>query len=202
MIAIIDYGVGNLYNLKNALDYQGLENAIVDDPERLATASHVILPGVGAFRPAMEQLRKAGMEGVVRERIAAGCPFLGICVGMELMFDESEEDGLHGGLGLIGGRVVQFAHDLKVPQIGWNQVAAQRADPLLEGIPDGSYFYFVHSYYAMLTHGGDALGICDYGVEFPAIVRRGNMWGVQFHPEKSQNPGLRLLKNFSQLRPE
>ncbi len=202
MIAIIDYGVGNLYNIKNALDYQGLDNAIVDDPSRLAEASHVILPGVGAFRPAIDQLRKAGMEGVLRERIAAGGPFLGIGVGMELMFDEGEENGLHEGLGLIGGRVVRFEHDLKIPQIGWNQVAAQRQDPLLEGIPDGSYFYFVHSYHARLTDETDALGITEYGVEFPAIVQRDNMWGVQFHPEKSQKPGLRLLNNFAQLRPE
>ena len=202
MIVIVDYGVGNLYNIKNALDFLGIENAIVDDPSRIAGAGHVILPGVGAFRPAMERLRKAGMEDVVRERIAAGCPFLGICVGMELMFDESEEDGRHEGLGLIGGRVVRFSHDLKIPQIGWNKVAHQREDPLLEGIPDGSYFYFVHSYHAALTDDGDALGMTEYGVPFPAIVRRDNMWGVQFHPEKSQNPGLRLLKNFAGLRPE
>jgi glutamine amidotransferase len=150
----------------------------------------------------MDQLCKAGMEGVVRERIAAGCPFLGICVGMELMFDEGEEDGLHEGLGLIGGRVVRFDHELKIPQIGWNQVAAQREDPLLEGIPDGSYFYFVHSYHARLTDKADALGLTEYGVEFPAVVQRDNMWGVQFHPEKSQNPGLRMLKNFAALRPD
>ena len=202
MIVIVDYGVGNLSNIKNALDFQGLENAIVDDPRRIAGAGHIILPGVGAFRPAMERLRKAGMEDVVRERIAAGCPFLGICVGMELMFDESEEDGLHKGLGLIGGRVVRFSHDLKIPQIGWNDVAHQREDPLLEGIPDSSYFYFVHSYHAVLTDGGDALGVTEYGVPFPAIVRRDNMWGVQFHPEKSQHAGLRLLRNFAGLRPE
>lgn len=202
MIAIIDYGVGNLYNLKNALDFQGLDNAIVDDPARISTASHIILPGVGAFRPAMDRFHDSGMEDVVRERIAAGCPFLGICVGMELMFDQSEEDGLHGGLGLIGGRVIRFSHDLKIPQIGWNQVAAQRPDPLLAGIPDGSYFYFVHSYHAALTDKVDALGMAEYGIEFPAIVQRDNMWGVQFHPEKSQRPGLRLLKNFAQLRPE
>jgi glutamine amidotransferase len=199
MIAIIDYGVGNLHNIKNALDYQGLDNAILDDPDKISSASHIILPGVGAFRPAMDQLRAAGMEGVVRERIAAGCPFLGICVGMELMFDESEEAGLHQGLGVIGGRVIRFDHDLKIPQIGWNQVAMQREDPLLEGITDASYFYFVHSYHASLSHSGDALGLTDYGVIFPAIVQRDNMWGVQFHPEKSQLPGLRLLKNFAEL---
>jgi glutamine amidotransferase len=201
MIAIIDYKVGNLYNLKNALDFQGLESRICDEPGQLEDATHYILPGVGAFAPAMDCFRRAGMEKGVRAGIASGKPFLGICVGMQLMFDESEEDGLHEGLGLIGGRVVRFSHDLKIPQIGWNQVAIQRDDPLLKGVPDGSYFYFVHSYYAVLREESDALGLTDYGEVFPAIVHRGNMWGVQFHPEKSQNPGLRLLKNFAELQP-
>ncbi|MCZ6473847.1 MAG: imidazole glycerol phosphate synthase subunit HisH [SAR324 cluster bacterium] len=202
MIAIIDYGVGNLYNLKNALDYQQLDCRIVNDPEQLEAASHVILPGVGAFRPAMDQFLAAGMEEVLRGHVAAAKPFLGICVGMQLMFEQSEEDGLHQGLGLLGGRVVRFQHELKVPQIGWNQVAVQREDPLLEGIADGSYFYFVHSYYARLNDPTDALGLTEYGEMFPAIVSRRNMWGVQFHPEKSQDPGLRLLKNFAALKPE
>lgn len=202
MIAIIDYGVGNLSNLKNAFDFQEVETHIVNDPARLEDATHVVLPGVGAFRPAMERLRQAGMEQVVHRSIAAGKPFLGVCVGMQLMFDQSEEDGLHEGLGLIGGNIVRFANGLKIPQIGWNQVAFQREDPLLEGVPDGSYFYFVHSYHAALHDTADALGMTDYGESFPAIVRRQNMWGVQFHPEKSQNAGLRLLKNFAALQPE
>ena len=202
MIAIIDYGVGNLHNLKNAFDFQNLAAEIVSEPARLEAASHVVLPGVGAFRPAMDCLRQAGMEKVVRESVASGKPFLGICVGMELMFDESEEDGLHEGLGLIGGRVVRFSGaGIKIPQIGWNQVELQRQDPLLEGVPDGSYFYFVHSYHAVLNDPGDALGLSDYGAAFPAIVQRSNMWGMQFHPEKSQNPGLRLLRNFAELQP-
>ncbi len=202
MIAIVDYGVGNLHNLKNALDFQGLPCGIVEDPARCEAASHVILPGVGAFRPAMEQLRRSGMEPAVRKAVAAGKPFLGICLGMELLLEEGEEDGLHEGLGLIAGRVVRFAHDLKIPQIGWNQVAIQHTDPLLQGIPDRSYFYFVHGYRAVLSDRSDALGLTDYGETFPAIVHRGNVWGVQFHPEKSQEAGLRLLKNFAALRPE
>jgi glutamine amidotransferase len=202
MIAIIDYNVGNLHNLKNALDYQGIPNAIVTTAEEVARAERIILPGVGAFRPAMEHLRQAGMVAIVKERVAAGVPFLGVCIGMQLLFDESEEDGLHQGLGLIAGRVVRFGgKGLKVPQIGWNQVAFKRPDPLLEGVADGSYFYFVHSYYAAPRHEGDVLGWADYGESFPAIVRRGNVWGAQFHPEKSQNAGLRLLKNFSALQP-
>lgn len=201
MIAIIDYGVGNLHNLKNALDFQGLPNRIIADPEALDGASHIILPGVGAFRPAMEHLRAAGMETVVRQAVAAGLPFLGICVGMQLMFGESEEDGLHQGLGLVPGRVVRFAHELKIPQIGWNQVAFQREDPLLAGIPDHSYFYFVHSYHGVPDDPADTLGLTDYGIAFPAIVQRQNMWGAQFHPEKSQEPGLRFLRNFAELHP-
>ena len=207
MIAIIDYNVGNLHNLKNALDYQGLPNRIVREAHELAGADHIVLPGVGAFRPAMEQLRKAGMEAVVRERVAAGVPFLGVCVGLQLLFDESEEDGLHEGLGLLRGRIVRFkgadaqGQRLKVPQIGWNQVAWQQADPLLEGIADRSYFYFVHSFYAAVHDPADALGLAEYGERFAAVVRHGNVWGVQFHPEKSQNAGLRLLKNFATLRP-
>ena len=161
MIAIIDYGVGNLYNLKNALDFQGIDNRIVTESAEIEACSHLILPGVGAFGPAMDHLRAAGMEEVVRERVAAGTPFLGVCVGMELMFDVSEEDGLHEGLGLLPGRIVRFAHNLKIPQIGWNQVAFQGADPLLEGISDQSYFYFVHSYHARLAEQTDALGLTE-----------------------------------------
>jgi glutamine amidotransferase len=213
MIAIVDYNVGNLNNLKNALDYQHIENRIVREPEELVEASHIILPGVGAFRPAMERLRESGMIPVIRERVAAGTPFLGVCVGMQLLLEESEEDGLHEGLGLLRGRITRFkgnrAHGsrgygngrLKVPQIGWNQVAWQREDPLNEGIPGGSYFYFVHSYHAAVTEEGDALGLTEYGETFPSVVRHANVWGVQFHPEKSQNAGLRLLKNFTEPRP-
>jgi len=202
MIAIIDYNVGNLYNLKNALDYQGLENRIVREPSGLQGASHIILPGVGAYRPAMAHLREAKMEAPVRESVAAGVPFLGVCIGMQLLFDESEEDGLSEGLGLIPGRVVRFENDvLKVPQIGWNQVSWLRDDPLLEGIADNSYFYFVHSYHAVTRDPAHVLGQTNYGVDFPAVVRRGNVWGAQFHPEKSQNAGLRMLKNFAAITP-
>ncbi|MDH5751813.1 MAG: imidazole glycerol phosphate synthase subunit HisH [Deltaproteobacteria bacterium] len=208
MILIIDYNVGNLYNLKNALDFQGLDNRIVTRPEELKGATHIILPGVGAFRPAMEHLRENGMDQAVREAVASGVPFLGVCVGMQLLFDESEEDGPSQGLGLIPGRIIRFTGQgsngtrLKVPQMGWNKVNWQRDDPLQEGIPDGNYFYFVHSYHAEPEHPEDTLGLTDYGEVFPSVVRRGNVWGAQFHPEKSQNPGLRLLKNFSALRPQ
>ncbi|MBI4084010.1 MAG: imidazole glycerol phosphate synthase subunit HisH [Candidatus Lambdaproteobacteria bacterium] len=199
MIAIIDYDVGNLHNLKNALDFQGIPNRIVREPQELEEAERIMLPGVGAFRPAIERLQRAGMEPVIRRKIDQGVPFLGICIGLQLLFEMSEEGGPNRGLGLIAGRVVRFRTALKVPQIGWNQVALQRPDPLLEGIPDGSYFYFVHSYHAALADPADALGLTDYGVMFPAIVRHGNVWGVQFHPEKSQHAGLRLLRNFATM---
>jgi glutamine amidotransferase len=199
MIAIIDYDVGNLHNLKNALDFQGIPNRIVREPKELEAAQRIMLPGVGAFRPAIERLRRAGMEPAIRRKIAQGVPFLGICLGLQLLLEMSEEGGPNQGLGLIAGRVVRFRTNLKVPQIGWNQVALQRPDPLLEGIPDGSYFYFVHSYHAAIADPADALGLTEYGVVFPAIVRHGNVWGVQFHPEKSQNAGLRLLKNFATM---
>ena len=199
MIMIIDYGVGNLQNLKNALDYQNLPNEVVTDPARLKEATHVMLPGVGAFRPAMEHLRDSGMIPAIMAHVEAGRPFFGICVGMQLLFDESEEDGLTQGLGLIHGRVVRFNHSQKIPQIGWNQVQFQRSDPLLDGVENKEYFYFVHSYHAELADPKNGLGLTDYGVTFPAIVRRDNIWGAQFHPEKSQNAGLRLLANFAAL---
>jgi glutamine amidotransferase len=201
VIAIIDYNVGNLHNLKNALDFQGLPNAFVRRPEDLGGFDHMILPGVGAFKPAMDHLRQAELEAAVKERVTAGVPFLGVCVGMQLLFDWSEEDGQHEGLGLVKGHVARFTCSLKIPQIGWNQVAFQREDPLLEGLPDRSYFYFVHSYHAVLDDANHALGLTEYGDAFPAIVSRANVWGVQFHPEKSQNAGLRLLKNFATVQP-
>lgn len=203
MIAIIDYNVGNLHNLKNAMDYQQLPARIVTRPEEVAQADRIILPGVGAFRPAMDHLRQAEMIHVVRERVADGVPFLGVCVGMQLLLETSEEDGEHEGLGLIQGRIVRFqgGPGLKVPQIGWNQVTWQGDDPLNRDIADGTYFYFVHSYHAQVTRPEDALGLTKYGVMFPAVVRHSNVWGVQFHPEKSQNAGLQLLKNFATMQP-
>lgn len=199
MLTIIDYDVGNLSNLKNAFDFQNIPNQVVRDVEAVEKASHIVLPGVGAFAPAMQHLQASGLETIVKEKVAQGVPFLGVCVGMQLMLDTGEEDGNHTGLGLVEGRVKRFSHALKIPQIGWNQVAFQAQNPLLAGIPDDSYFYFVHSYHAELTNSSHALGVTDYGEEFPSIIHRDNVWGCQFHPEKSQDAGLRLLKNFSEL---
>ena len=203
MIAIIDYNVGNLYNLKNALDFQDIPCRIVRTPAEAADATHMILPGVGAFRPAMEHLRQSGMIPLIEDRVGAGMPFLGVCVGLQLLYQVSEEDGEHAGLGLLPGRIVRFVggNGHKVPQIGWNQVAWQRADPLNTDIPDASYFYFVHSYHVQTGAQETVLGSTEYGEVFPSVVQQGNVWGVQFHPEKSQNAGLRLLRNFAEIPP-
>ena len=199
--AIIDYGVGNLANLKNALDHLGVGCVVVRDPEPLQTVARILLPGVGAFAPAMTRLRESGMLDVLTERVQAGIPLLGICVGSQLLLDESEEDGSHPGLGWIPGRVQRFRHKLKIPQIGWNQVEFRKSDPLLEGIPDGAHFYFVHSYQMVPNEPEATLAETEYGLRFTSMVRRKNLWGVQFHPEKSQDAGLRLLRNFCTLTP-
>jgi glutamine amidotransferase len=169
---------------------------VVRDPEPLQTAERILLPGVGAFAPALERLRGSGMLDVLSERMQAGTPLLGICVGSQLLLDESEEDGLHPGLGWIPGRVQRFRHDLKIPQIGWNQVESRKADPLLDGIADGAHFYFVHSYHMIPHEPETTLAETEYGIRFTSVVRKQNVWGVQFHPEKSQDAGLRLLRNF------
>ncbi|MBF0276153.1 MAG: imidazole glycerol phosphate synthase subunit HisH [SAR324 cluster bacterium] len=196
MNVIVDYQAGNLANLKNALDHLGLESQIATDASAVKAASHILMPGVGAFYPAMESLRQSGMMEAILEQIAAGIPFLGICVGLQLLFAEGQENGSHPGLGLIEGSVVRFKHQLKIPQMGWNQVAFCREDPLLKNIPDHSYFYFVHSYHGVPSKPEITLGTTDYGLSFTSVLQTGNIWGVQFHPEKSQTVGLELLKNF------
>ncbi len=177
---------------------------VVNRPEALRAAGGIILPGVGAFGDAAANLRAAGFEEPIREAAAAGKPLLGICVGMQLLFDESEEMGRHAGLGLIPGRVVRFAGDmpgpdgkpLKVPEIGWNQLQHDGTDPLLNGIPDGAYAYFVHSYYCRPEDDAYTLASTDYGIRYTSVVRRENLWGIQCHPEKSQQVGLGILRNF------
>ena len=199
MNAIIDYKVGNLHNLKNALDYYAVKNQIVSDAEDILKADRIMLPGVGAFSPAMEQLRKSGMLAALEEKVMSGVPLLGICVGAQLLMDESEEDGMHTGLGWIPGKVKRFQHQLKIPQIGWNQVSQQKEDFLFNKVADEMHFYFVHSYHLLPEKREHVLGLSSYGYNFASVVRKDNLWGVQFHPEKSQNAGLQLLKNFSTL---
>jgi imidazole glycerol-phosphate synthase subunit HisH len=199
MIAVIDYGMGNLRSVQKAFEFLGFAAEIVEAPARAEDATHLVLPGDAAFGDAMANLRQAGWAEVIPRQIEKGKPFLGICVGLQLMFDSSEEMGQHRGMGLLPGRVVRFPAAERVPQIGWNQISIRRPDPILEGIPDGSFFYFVHSYYVESARAGDCVATTDYGLEYTSIAGRDQCLGVQFHPEKSQESGLRLLKNFAEL---
>ena len=198
-IAIINYNSGNLKNLADAVKYIGLNPKIISESSNCNDFDAVILPGVGAFSPAMEQLRKSGMLEALEEKVISGVPLLGICVGAQLLMDESEEDGMHTGLGWIPGKVKRFQHQLKIPQIGWNQVSQQKEDFLFNKVADEMHFYFVHSYHLLPEKSEHVLGLSSYGYDFASVVRKDNLWGVQFHPEKSQNAGLQLLKNFCTL---
>ena len=199
MNVIINYNVGNLHNLKNALDFSGIENRLVTDPNEVKKADRILLPGVGAFAPAMDHLKKSGMLDALQEKFQSGAPMLGVCVGAQLLLDNSEEDGFHDGLGWIPGKVKRFSHELKVPQIGWNSVKKQKNNLLFKDVSDEMYFYFVHSYHLELENSDQVLGMTNYGYDFASVVCKENLWGVQFHPEKSQNAGLQLLKNFCTL---
>ena len=200
-IAIVDYGVGNLRSAQKAFERVGHAAELTRDPERIATAPGVVLPGVGAFGACMANLRGFGLADAVRAAIDSGRPFLGICIGMQLLFEESEEFGPVAGLGVLPGRVVRFPQDpdRKVPQMGWNTLRVVKRAPMLEGIDDGAYVYFVHSYYPVPADSGDIATTTPYGPEFASSVARENVFGTQFHPEKSQQVGLRLLANFVRL---
>ncbi len=198
-VAIIDYGVGNLRSVEKALTAAGCEAVITNDLKTLREAERLVLPGVGAFAACMSALKEHGFEHLVRQRVAEGTPLLGVCVGMQMLFEESEEFGQTPGLGLLRGRVRRFAEDLRVPHVGWNQVRHAGAQhPLLSGIEDGAFFYFVHSFYCDAEAREDVIGETEYGRIYPTVVARANLRGVQFHPEKSQTAGLRLLKNFAE----
>jgi glutamine amidotransferase len=206
MIAIVDYGVGNLRSVQKALERVGATAIVSGEPAALEAARGIVLPGVGAFGDGMANLRARSLVAPLLRQVEAGKPLLGICLGMQLLFDESEEMGIHPGLGLLPGRVVRFAEDeLRVPHVGWNQLRFAICDlrftigGLVAGIADGAYAYFVHSYYAMPEEPGDVLATTEYGVEFASVVGRGKVWGAQFHPEKSQEVGLQLLANFAAL---
>lgn len=196
MIAIIDYGIGNLRSVQKALEKIGADARLIDTPAGLASAVALVLPGVGAFGDCADHLRDAGFVEPVMESARAGVPLLGICVGMQLLFDESEEMGRHKGLGLLPGRVRRFAGELKVPQIGWNQIEWKRENPLSAGVASGAYAYFVHSYYVQPDEPSHVLATTDYGAEYASIVGEGNILATQFHPEKSQDVGLTILRNF------
>ena len=199
MIGIIDYGAGNLASVRNALDQLGYEGTALPDPARLSDFERVILPGVGSFRLAMEALERGGWIPAAREFVATGRPFLGVCLGMQLLFDEGEEHGPTAGLGLIPGRVVLMtpAPPLRVPHVGWNSLIPARSHPLLAGVKSHVDLYFVHSYHCVPAQESDVVARCDYGGEFVAVVARRNVVGMQFHPEKSQPSGLKILENFA-----
>jgi imidazole glycerol-phosphate synthase subunit HisH len=200
MIAIIDYGVGNLRSVEKAFEAVGAPALVTGDKVAIREAERLVLPGVGAFGECSRRLRESGLDRLVLEAAQAGKPILGLCVGLQLMFDEGHEFGVHQGLGLMRGRVVRFpeiaAH---VPQIGWNQIEASKPHPLLNGLEDGTYFYFVHSYHVEAGDSEDVLASTEYGIRYASVCARGAVCGVQFHPEKSQDAGLRLLANFAEL---
>jgi imidazole glycerol-phosphate synthase subunit HisH len=194
---IIDYGMGNLRSVEKALAAVGGRPLISADPDAVRKAARLILPGVGAFGDAMRNLRQNGMDRAILEAANAGTPLLGLCLGLQLLFTNSEEFGSHEGLNLIPGKVLRFmAPSLRVPHVGWNQIEGIQPNLLLGGIPEGSYFYFVHSYYVEPDRTEDVLRWTSYGHRFCSIACRGNVWGAQFHPEKSQDMGKKLLRNF------
>jgi glutamine amidotransferase len=199
-VAIIDYGVGNLRSVEKAFQAGGAEAVVTSDERVLRDAERLVLPGVGAFRACMEALVERGFDELVRERVADGTPLLGVCVGMQMLFEESEEFGTTRGLGFLRGRVRRFPEGRRVPQVGWNQVEWRKAHALAEGIDDETFFYFVHSYFCDAAEEADVLGRTEYGALYASVVARANVCGVQFHPEKSQSAGLRLLKNFADAR--
>jgi glutamine amidotransferase len=207
MIAVVDYGMGNLRSVAKALRAVGLDPVVTDRPRKIADAQAVVLPGVGAFGDCMKNLRERGLIEPVLAAIRSGKPYLGLCLGLQILFDASEEFGRRKGLGLVPGRVVRFRDDLpdgrggtlKVPHMGWNAVAHRRGAALFRGIPKGSHFYFVHSYYAVCDDPAHVLATSSYGADFTVAVRRDNIVACQFHPEKSQAMGLKLLANFGRL---
>ena len=201
-IAIVDYQMGNLRSVQKALEHVGTEALVTSNAEEIGQAEKIILPGVGAFGDAMRELRARNLVEPIKEQIEAGKPFLGICLGLQLLFEVGKEGGDHEGLGVIPGSVVRFPKfdELKVPHMGWNQVGiAKDGCPLLNGVPEDAHFYFVHSYYVEPTNESDIWLSCDYGLTFCASVWRENVFATQFHPEKSQKDGLQILKNFAAI---
>ncbi|MCR4407137.1 MAG: imidazole glycerol phosphate synthase subunit HisH [Anaerolineae bacterium] len=199
MIALIDYGAGNVRSVHKALETVGAEVRLARDPGPLADAEKVVLPGVGAFGDCMDGLRRAGLVEALGRVVEQGKPLLGICVGMQVLFEEGEEMGHHTGLGLLPGRVIRFSFPppsrLKIPHTGWNQVEPVRSSPLFDDLPSAAWAYFNHAYYCQ-AQPEHILAVTDYGGPFAAVVGRGNVYGVQFHPEKSQEVGLHILRNF------
>ncbi len=218
-ITMIDYGTSNIRSAQKAFEYVGAKVTLTTDPEVVRRADKLVLPGVGAFGAGMAALRERGLDTAVIQAVQQGIPLLGICLGMQFLFDDSDEMGAHEGLGLIPGHATRFneqstansqqstkneepftIHNLKVPHMGWNQIEHDETHPLLAGVPSDSYAYFVHSYYCLPANETDIIAKTDYGIRFTAVVGRDNIFGIQFHPEKSQQVGLRILKNFVEMK--
>lgn len=198
-IALIDYGMGNLRSVEKALQKVGGHPKIAASPADLSGTDRIVLPGVGAFGDTVENLKNAGLFNIIRDEIRQGTPYLGICLGLQILFSSSEEKGAHEGFSIFQGKVRRFPGTLHVPQIGWNQVYHTEKDRILDGIPNGSFFYFVHSYYVDSLDCEIILTETEYTIRYVSGVSKDNVWGVQFHPEKSQDVGLRLLENFVHL---
>jgi glutamine amidotransferase len=201
VIAVIDYGMGNLRSVSKALEFVGAEVVVTDSPKKLKEAAGLVLPGVGAFRDAVRNLKKKGLWEAIVEEVEKGKPFLGICLGLQLLFEKSYEFGETEGFGFIKGKVVRFElpKEFKIPHMGWNQVHVKKESELFKDIRDGEYFYFVHSYYVKPQEESVKLTETDYGICFTSAVEKDNIFATQFHPEKSQRAGLKLLENFCRI---
>ncbi len=195
-VVIIDYGVGNLRSVEKAFAATGCEALVSGDEAVLRAAERLVLPGVGAFGACMKALKERGLERVVREKANEGTPLLGVCVGMQMLFEESDEFGSTPGLGLLKGSVRRFGNELVVPQVGWNRIHQKREHVLFDGVAEGAFCYFVHSFYCQPSDEEVVAGETEYGRRYASVVAQGNICGVQFHPEKSQDVGLRMLRNF------
>ncbi|MFZ3577586.1 imidazole glycerol phosphate synthase subunit HisH [Virgibacillus sp. DJP39] len=199
MIAIIDYGAGNIKSLQFAFDKIGLETCVTSDKKTIEASDAIVLPGVGAFNDAMRALESHDLLSVLKQEASSGKPLLGICLGMQLLYDQSFEDGEWNGLGLLQGKVQRISSSVKVPHMGWNTLTNHQETPIINQIENDSYVYFVHSYYVAELGTSTLVSSCNYGGQVPAIVQQDNVVGMQFHPEKSGQAGIQLLKNFGEM---
>lgn len=199
MIAIVDYGMGNLKSVENALDVLNIKSVITCDKETILNSDGIILPGVGAFPDAIDAINTMGLDRVLKQAVIEEKPLLGICLGMQLLFEESDEVTKRKGLGFLKGRIEKLNVNLKIPHMGWNSLNIKKETPIMNGIEEGSYVYFVHSYYANIKEEGILNAYANYEVQVPGIVSKKNVYGIQFHPEKSGDTGLKMLKNFGEL---
>ena len=197
LISIVDYGMGNLRSVQKALEYIGEQAVITNDKEIIMKSNGIIVPGVGAFPDAMENLKKTGMDKVIISAAKENKPLLGICLGMQLFFESSDEVILKSGLGILKGKVTKIKADVKIPHMGWNSLSLKNKSPILNGTTQGSFVYFVHSYYVSSIDSKSLNAVCNYGVRIPAVISLNNIFGVQFHPEKSGEAGINMLRNFA-----